>query len=189
MFYCTKHVPLLSACQIKHQGGRVWILSVLNFSGPRLIISLYFWKKKRKKGQIWNGMWNRSRHYLCLASLFTIRIDSRSRSRPLIFPRWKEFHSMYSLFFACFVCTRILVVLQYRNLLLLCGGISKPVVHCRSLIYSLLHCSLYVCSACELDAISTVRRLFFFPSVHGVTMTGNEWRSKDAHLRVLKSHY
>lgn len=92
---------------------------------------------------------------------------------------------------ACFVCTRIMVVLQYRNLLLLCGGISKPVVHCRSLIYSLLHCSLYVCSVCELNAISTVLWpfSFFFFSVHGVTMTGNEWSAAfdDAHLRVWRA--
>lgn len=101
-------------------------------------------------------------------------------------PRWKRLSLNVLLVLACFVCTRILVVLQYRNLLLLCGGISKPVVHCRSLIYSLLHCSLFVCSVCELDAISTVLWPF---SVHGVTMTGNEWSAafKDAHLRVWRA--
>lgn len=101
-----------------------------------------------EKGQIWNGMWNRSCHYLCLASLFATIIDQRGRSLPLIFPEVKRVPLNVLLVLACFVCTRILVVLQYRNLLLLCGGISKPVVHCRSLIYSLLHCSLFVCSVC-----------------------------------------
>lgn len=106
-----------------------------------------------------------------------------------LFPRWKKekkksFNVLLVL--ACFVCTRIMVVLQYRNLLLLCGGISTPVVHCRSLIYSLLHCSLYVCSVCELNAISTVLWPY---SVHGVTMTGNEWSAAfdDAHLRVWRA--
>lgn len=88
------------------------------------------------------------------------QLTEEAGSLPLTLPKMEErekkksFNVLFVL--ACFVCTRIMVVLQYRNLLLLCGGISTPVVHCRSLIYSLLHCSLYVCSVCELNAISTV---------------------------------
>lgn len=120
---------------------------------------------------------------LCLASLFTTIVDWRGCSLPLILPPNENINVLLVL--ACFVCTRIMVVLQYRNLLLLCGGISKPVVHCRSLIYSLLHCSLYVCSVRKLSAIPTVPWL----SVHGVTMTGIEWSAafKDAHLRVWRA--
>lgn len=131
-----------------------------------------------------NGMWNRSCHYLCLASLFTTMIDWRGKC--LLLSKIKRIPLSVLLVLACFVCTCIMVVLQYRNLLLLCGGISKPVVHCRSLIYSLLHCSLSVCSVCELDAITTVLLTI---SVHGVTMTGIEWSAafKDAHLRVWRA--
>lgn len=141
----------LSACRIKHQGGKSLNFICIHFSGPSSNYQLIF----LEKGQILrNGMWNRSCHYLCLASLFTTIIDWRGRSLPL--PEMKRIPLNVLLVLACFVCTCVMVVLQYRNLLLLCGGISKPVVHCRSLIYSLLHCSLYVCSVCELDAISTV---------------------------------
>lgn len=89
------------------------------------------------------------------------QLTEEAGSLPLTLPEMEEREKKKKSFnvllvLACFVCTRIMVVLQYRNLLLLCGGISTPVVHCRSLIYSLLHCSLYVCSVCELNAISTV---------------------------------
>lgn len=72
------------------------------------------------------------KRHLCLASLL---VDWRGSSLPTD----EEFPFSVPPVLACFVC--IMVVLPYRNLLLLCGGISKPVVHYRSLI-SPLHCSL-----------------------------------------------
>lgn len=154
MFYCTKHVPLLSLPVELSIRAVDFEFYLYWFYWPSRNYQLIF----LEKGQIRKGMWNRSCHYLCLASLFTTIIDWRGWSLPLIPPTPQMKTLNVLLVLACFVCTRIMVVLQYRNLLLLCGGISKPVVHCRSLIYSLLHCSLYVCSVCELDAISTVLR-------------------------------
>lgn len=168
MFYCTKHVRVtrLSTRQMKRRGGAVWILSVLSFAGPRVIISLYFRKRRKYETE-------------CEILHVTIRVlhprlppqptdEAVISHRPP--PKMKRISLNVLLVLACFVCTCIMVVLQYRNLLLLCGGISKPVVHCSSLIYSLLHCSLCVCSVCELSP-----PLPSDLSVHGVTTTGIEW--------------
>lgn len=102
-----------------------------------------------EKGQIWDGMWNK------VTSLFVSCIPVCRHSRPkrqespTDVPEAKR-SPLNVTPCSCLLCVyTYLVVLQYRNLLLLCGGISKPVVHCRSLIYSLLHCSLYVRSVCE----------------------------------------
>ena len=68
-----------------------------------------------EKGQIRKGMWNRSCHYLCLASLFTTMIDWRGWSLHWPSPRPEMKTLNVLLVLACFVCTRIMVVLQYRK--------------------------------------------------------------------------
>lgn len=114
------------------------------------------------------------KRHLCLASLL---VDWRGSSLPTD----EEFPFSVPPVLACFVC--IMVVLPYRNLLL-CGGISKPVVHYRSLI-SPLHCSLCVRVRLVCELISTVLTL----PVHGGTTTGIEWSAafEHAHLRVWRA--
>lgn len=121
---------------------------------------------------------------LCLASLSTTVIDWRGRR--LRRPTTRRTSLSVLLVLACFCVYLHVLWLFYsieKNLLLLCGGVSKPVVHFRSLIYS-LHCSPCVCSVREL--ISTVLPDRF------CAWCNDDWNwveaaFKDAHLRVWRA--
>lgn len=110
----------------------------------------------------------------------------KRQESPTNLPEMKRISLNVLLVLACFVCTRIMVVLQYRNLLLLCGGISKPVV--QLLVTNLLLVTLF--TVCMLFVWT--RRHLHSPLTFFCAWCNNDWNwveccVQDAHLRVWRA--